>query len=93
MAHLPGEDLCIQEISGGGNILLRQDQGLFKACQLAISLDIEDEGDFLLVRKRVSTLYATSLSVGLLMLAVILPFTGGFLRLAGTPAELITVGR
>lgn len=51
------------------------------------------EGDFLLVRKRVSTLYAASLSVGLLMLAVILPFTGGFLRLAGTPAELITVGR
>ena len=51
------------------------------------------EGDFLLVRKRVSTLYATSLSVGLLMLAVILPFTGGFLRLAGTPAELISVGR
>jgi len=51
------------------------------------------EGDFLLVRKRVSTLYATSLSVGLLMLAVILPFTGGFLRLAGTPVELITVGR
>lgn len=51
------------------------------------------EGDFLLVRKRVSTLYATSLSVGLLMLAVILPFTDGFLRLAGTPAELITVGR
>ena len=51
------------------------------------------EGDFLLVRKRVSTLYAASLSVGLLMLAVILPFTGGFLRLAGTPAELISVGR
>ena len=51
------------------------------------------EGDFLLVRKRVSTLYATSLSVGLLMLAVILPFTGGFLRLAGTPPELIAVGR
>ncbi len=51
------------------------------------------EGDFLLVRKRVSTLYAASLSVGLLMLAVILPFTGGFLRLAGTPPELIAVGR
>lgn len=51
------------------------------------------EGDLLLVRKRVSTLYAASLSVGLLMLALILPFTGGFLRLAGTPAELITVGR
>jgi len=51
------------------------------------------EGDFLLVRQRVSTLYATSLSVGLLMLAVILPFTSGFLRLAGTPPELIAVGR
>ena len=51
------------------------------------------EGDFLLVRKRVSTLYATSLSVGLLMLTVILPFTSGFLRLAGTPPELIAVGR
>ena len=51
------------------------------------------EGDFLLVRKRVSTLYATSLGVGLLMLALILPFTSGFLRLAGTPDELITVGR
>jgi len=51
------------------------------------------EGDFVLVRKRVSTLYTISLSVGLLMLAVILPFTSGFLRLAGTPDELIAVGR
>ena len=51
------------------------------------------EGDFMLVRRRVSTLYAVSLGVGLVMLAVILPFTNGFLRLAGTPAELIAVGR
>lgn len=51
------------------------------------------EGDFLLVRKRVSTLYAISLGVGLLMLAVILPLTDRFLRLAGTPDELIAVGR
>ncbi len=51
------------------------------------------EGDFLLVRKRVSTLYAISLGVGLLMLGVILPFTGGFLRMAGTPQELIAVGQ
>lgn len=51
------------------------------------------EGDFVLVRRRVSTLYAVSLGVGLVMLAVILPFTNGFLRLAGTPAELIAVGR
>lgn len=50
------------------------------------------EGDFLLVRKRVSSLYAISLAVGLLILALILPFTGSFLRLAGTPEELIAVG-
>ena len=50
------------------------------------------EGDLELVRKRVSSLYALSLSVGLAMLALILPFTVQFLRLAGTPEELITVG-
>ncbi len=51
------------------------------------------EEDFLLVRQRVSTLYTISLGVGVAMLAVILPFTDRFLRLAGTPAELISVGR
>ena len=50
------------------------------------------EGNFALVRKRVSSLYAISLAVGLLMLGVILPFTGQFLRLAGTPESLIEVG-
>ena len=50
------------------------------------------EGDLELVRKRVSSLYALSLSVGLIMLALILPFTVQFLRLAGTPEELIAVG-
>lgn len=50
------------------------------------------EEDFALVRKRVSTLYVICLAVGLAMLALILPFTGGFLRLAGTPEELIAVG-
>ena len=51
------------------------------------------EGDLVMVRRRVSSLYAVSLGAGLFMLAVILPFTDGFLRLAGTPAELIAVGR
>ncbi len=50
------------------------------------------EGDFSLVRRRVSSLYAISLAVGLLMLLGILPFTLPFLRLAGTPEELIAVG-
>ena len=51
------------------------------------------EGDFLLVRQRVSSLYALSLALGLLILAAILPFTESFLRLAGTPEELIAVGK
>jgi len=50
------------------------------------------EGDLTLVRRRVSTLYALSLALGLLILLSILPFTGRFLRLAGTPEELIAVG-
>ena len=50
------------------------------------------EGNFALVRRRVSSLYAICLAVGLAMLALILPFTGSFLRLAGTPDELIAVG-
>ena len=50
------------------------------------------EENFTLVRKRVSSLYAIALAVGLIMLAAILPFTGQFLRLAGTPETLIAVG-
>ncbi len=50
------------------------------------------EGNFALVRKRVSTLYMICLIVGLGMLAAILPFTNSFLRLAGTPDSLISVG-
>ena len=50
------------------------------------------EGNFALVRKRVSSLYVLCLTVGLLMLGGILPFTGSFLRMAGTPDELIAVG-
>ena len=50
------------------------------------------EENFTLVRKRVSSLYTIALAVGLIMLGAILPFTGQFLRLAGTPETLIAVG-
>ena len=50
------------------------------------------EGNLTMVRKRVSSLYAICLGVGILMLVGILPFTGQFLRFAGTPKTLITVG-
>ena len=50
------------------------------------------EGNLVLVRKRVSSLYAICLLVGLVMLLAILPFTNQFLRFAGTPDALIAVG-
>ena len=51
------------------------------------------KGDFQLVKKRVSTIYLICVSIGLLMLGIILPFTDQFLKLAGTPDGLIEVGR
>lgn len=65
--------------------------GLAVGAGIQISLAY-GQGDLGLVRRRVSSLYAISLGLGLLMLGLILPFTGGFLRLAGTPPELIAVG-
>lgn len=49
-------------------------------------------GDYKLVKKRVSSLYAVAGCLGLLFLAVLLPLSGQLLRLAGTPQELIDVG-
>ena len=50
------------------------------------------EGDLALVRRRISSLYAICLGVGVALLALILPFTSTFLRLAGTPELLIEAG-
>ncbi len=50
------------------------------------------EGNMVLVKKRISTLYAISLLAGIAIAAIILPMTGTFLRIAGTPAELIREG-
>ena len=50
------------------------------------------KGDFVMVKKRVSSLYIMCLSLGIFMLVGILPFTGKFLKLAGTPDALIDVG-
>lgn len=49
-------------------------------------------GDYQLVKKRVSTLYAISLTAGILLLVSILPIVEPFLRFCGTPDELITIG-
>ena len=50
------------------------------------------EGDLAMVRRRISSLYALCLGVGVALLALILPFTSAFLRLAGTPELLIEAG-
>lgn len=51
------------------------------------------EGDYHMVKRRVSTIYALALAASVLILACILPFVVPFLRFAGTPEELIDVGR
>lgn len=50
------------------------------------------KGDFLLVRKRVSSIYVLCLLIGLLILLTIFPFANEFLKLAGTPDDLIKEG-
>ncbi len=50
------------------------------------------KGDYVMVKRRVSTLYAMALAIGLFMLVCILPFTRQFLHFAGTPDSLISIG-
>ena len=50
------------------------------------------EGDYEMVKKRVSTMYFISVIFAILMLIIILPLTIPFLKLAATPDELIETG-
>lgn len=49
-------------------------------------------GDYDAVRKRVASVYAMAVAVSLLVAAVLIPFTPGFLRLLQTPENLIAAG-
>lgn len=49
-------------------------------------------GDFELVKKRVSTLFAMCGILGIALLAILIPFAPQFLRLARTPEEFISTG-
>lgn len=51
------------------------------------------KGDYKMVRQRVSSLYVMCMVMGGLVLLGILPFTEQFLKMAGTPEELIAVGK
>ena len=50
------------------------------------------QGDYEMVRRRTSTLYAGTIILGLFVAAVLIPFATPFLRLLKTPEELIAVG-
>lgn len=50
------------------------------------------QGDYELVQKRTSTLYALVVAVSLVLMVVLVPFARPFLRLPRTPEELIVAG-
>lgn len=91
-AHISKESVsAVAYLSQINHILSAVGSGLAIGAGIQISRAF-GEGNNLLVKKRVSSLYLLCLSVGVLMLGGILPFTGQFLKMAGTPDSLISVG-
>ena len=91
-AHISGESVSAVAYLAQLSLLLSSvGGGLAVGAGILISLAY-GQGKLELVRRRVSSLYAVCLGLGLLMLGTILPFTRQFLRLARTPEELIDVG-
>ena len=91
-AHISKESVsAVAYLSQLNHLLSAVGGGLAVGAGIQISRAF-GEGDVDLVHKRVSSLYALSFSVGMIMLAAILPFTNQFLKLAGTPETLIAVG-
>ncbi|MDD3367646.1 MAG: MATE family efflux transporter [Lachnospiraceae bacterium] len=75
-----------------GQLLSALGGGLAVGAGVQISMAY-GKGDYELVRKRVSTLYVICVTMGLLVLGVILPFTDHFLYLTGMTEDLIAAGR
>jgi len=91
-AHISKESVsAVAYLSQINHILSAVGSGLAIGAGIQISRAF-GEGNNILVKKRVSSLYLLCLSVGVLMLVGILPFTGQFLKMAGTPESLISVG-
>lgn len=66
--------------------------GLAVGAGIKISLAY-GKGDYKMVRERVSSLYVMVVLLGAAVLLGILPFNEQFLKMAGTPEELIAVGK
>lgn len=66
--------------------------GLAVGASLKISQSY-GEGNFSMVKKRVSSLYAISLLLGIGVLIVFVPFSETFLRIMKTPKDIIMIGK
>ncbi|WP_167956972.1 MATE family efflux transporter [Anaerosporobacter faecicola] len=82
VAYLSQLNMAISAVGGG----------LAVGASLKIS-ETFGAGDFKKVKKQVSTLYLICGLIGLIIIGVFVPFAEGFLRMAKTPDELITVGK
>ncbi len=91
-AHIGADSVsaiaCLSQISLMINAL---GSGLAIGGSIKIS-EAYGQGDYELVRRRVATLYAMAVMVGLAVIAVLIPFAEGFLRLLKTPETLIQIG-
>ena len=77
-SHISKESVsAVAYLSQINNVLSAVGGGLAVGAGIQISRAY-GEGNFALVRKRVSSLYVICISVGVAMLALILPFTGSF---------------
>ncbi len=91
-AHISKESVsAVAYLSQLNHLLSAVGGGLAVGAGIQISRAF-GEGNTDMVHKRVSSLYALSFAVGMIMLVMILPFTSQFLKLAGTPETLIAVG-
>ncbi|MCR4950016.1 MAG: hypothetical protein K6A40_01700 [Solobacterium sp.] len=91
-AHISKESVsAVAYLSQLNHLLSAVGGGLAVGAGIQISRAF-GEGNYDLVHKRVSSLYAISFTVGMGMVMLILPFTNQFLKLAGTPETLIAVG-
>jgi putative MATE family efflux protein len=91
-AHISKESVsAVAYLSQLSHLLSAVGGGLAVGSSIQISRAF-GAGDYVMVKKRISSLYILCLAIGLLMLGAILPFTGSFLRFTGTPEALIAVG-
>ncbi len=92
-AHISSESVsAVVYLSQIQMMLAAIGAGLAIGASLKIS-EAYGQGDYKLVRQRVSSLYAMCAVLGAIIIVGIIPFTEQFLKMANTPADLISVGK